>query len=98
MTPAAASTRRFELTLHKPLLGWFPKPTVVVNGQAQPTQWGTRNWKIPEGIPANVNIFLYNRMWKFGGVEFTVNAGDGQQFLYRAPWLPLGPGKIRCIP
>ena len=95
MNPAAKEIRRFELTLRKPWPGWVPKPTVVVNGTAQPTQWGTRNWKVPGTDSVTVTIFLFNRMWRFGEVEFAVGPGDGQQFTYSAPWLPYGPGKIR---
>lgn len=95
VNPAPNEIRRFELTLRKPWPGWVPKPTVVVNGTAQPTQWGTRNWKVPGTDPADVTIFLFNRMWRFGEVAFTVGPGDGQQFRYSAPWLPFGPGKVR---
>ncbi|MGO2540629.1 MAG: hypothetical protein ACTH8J_05740, partial [Specibacter sp.] len=64
MTELPHATHRFELTLRKPWLGWFPKPTVVIDGTAQPTQWGTRNWKVAGDV--EVSIFLYNRLWKFG--------------------------------
>lgn len=89
------TTRRFELTLHKPWLGWFPKPTVVVDGVAQPAQWGTRNWKVPGADAATVSIFLFNRMWKFGEVNFTVEPGASVPLVYSAPWLPFLPGKLR---
>lgn len=89
------TTRRFELTLHKPWLGWFPKPTVVVDGVAQPTQWGTRNWKVPGAETVTVSIFLFNRIWKFGEADFTVEAGSAGSWRYSAPWLPFLPGKLR---
>lgn len=95
MNSAANEIRRFELTLRKPRLGWFPKPTVVVNGMAQPTQWGTRNWKVPGAEATEVSIFLFNRLWKFGEVRFTVQPGAQTPLIYSAPWLPLGPGKLR---
>lgn len=95
MNSAPNDIRRFELTLRKPWLGWFPKPTVVINGMAQPTQWGTRNWKVPGEDSAEVNIFLFNRLWKFGEVSFTVQPGVQAPLSYSAPWLPLGPGKLR---
>ena len=44
--------------------------------------------------PVEVNVFLFNRAWKFGEAAFTVEAGAVVG--YRAPWLPFGPGKIRA--
>lgn len=95
VNPATNEMLRFELTLHKRWPGWVPKPTVVINGEAQPTQWGTRNWKVPGTEPVSVTIFLFNRLWKFGEVQFTVVRDEGQRSTYVAPWLPFGPGKIR---
>ena len=95
MNPAPQEIRRFELTLRKPWLGWVPKPTVVVNGTAQPAQWGTRNWKVHGTDSVPVAVFLFNRLWRFGEVQFTVGPNDGQKFRYSAPWLPFGPGKVR---
>lgn len=86
--------RRFELTLHKPWLGWFPRPTVVVNGSAQPAQWGTRNWKVPGDADVQVTVFLFNRLWKFGEASFTVSPGAPAALVYSAPWLPFLPGKV----
>lgn len=96
MTQNPETPRRFELTLRKPWLGWFPKPTVVVNGMAQPTQWGTRNWKVPGDGDVTVGIFLFNRMWKFGEAEFVVEPGNSGPFVYSAPWLPFLPGSVRA--
>lgn len=95
MTSPIATPPRFQLTLRKPWLGVFPKPTVVVNGVAQPTQWGTRNWKVPGEDAASVTIFLFNRMWKFGEVKFVVEPGTSPSLVYSAPWLPFLQGKIQ---
>lgn len=92
------TTRRFEMTLSKPKLGWFPNPTVVVNGDAQPTLWGTRNWKVPGEDSVQVEIFVFNRLWKFGQACFTVSVDGPQRFAYRAPLLPFGGGKITALP
>lgn len=97
VTDTPKATRRFEMTLSKPKLGWYPKPTVVVNGDAQPTQWGTRNWKVPGAGETTVTVFLYNRMWKFGEASFVVGTDDAGPFRYRAPWLPFLPGRISNI-
>ncbi|WP_449373983.1 hypothetical protein [Arthrobacter psychrolactophilus] len=42
-----------------------------------------------------VNIFLFNRLWKFGEADFTVAAGGSGAWRYSAPWLPFLPGKLR---
>ena len=90
-TPKA--DHRFELTLRKPWLGWYPKPTVVINGVAQPTQWGVRNWKVAGD--ADVSIFLYNRLWKFGEASVTVEPDQSGPVVYSAPWLPFLSGRVR---
>jgi len=92
------TTRRFQLTLRRPWHGLGPKPTVVVNGVGQPAQWGTRNWKVPGDGAAVVTIFLFNRLWKFGEVEFVAEPGASTPLVYSAPWLPFGPGRIRPAP
>lgn len=94
MNSNASAPHRFKLTLRKPWLGWFPKPTVVVNGDAQPTQWGTRNWKVRGEDPASVRIFVYNRLWTYGEVEFVVAPDATAPLVYSAPWLPFLPGKV----
>ncbi|MET4004412.1 MULTISPECIES: hypothetical protein [Arthrobacter] len=88
------ATRRFEMTLSKPKLGWYPRPTVVVSGDAQPAQWGTRNWKVPEAQELTVTVFLFNRLWKYGEASFVLRPGADGPFYYRAPWLPFGQGRI----
>lgn len=87
--------RTFQLTLHKPFLGLGPKPTVVVDGSAEPAQWGHRNWKVPGAGSRKVTVFLFNRWWKYGQAEFTVEPGEGQAFSYRPPMLPFLAGKVR---
>lgn len=93
MTELSKATHRFELILRKPWLGFFPKPTVVIDGVAQPTQWGTRNWKVAGDV--EVTVFLYNRMWKFGEASFTVEQGSTRALVYSAPWLPFLPGTVQ---
>lgn len=98
MNPADEEIRRFELTLHKPWLGWFPNPTVVVNGDAQPTLWGTRNWKVSGAGPSTVNVYLFNRLWKFGQASITVDPSTAGALVYSAPWLPFGSGRFTTKP
>lgn len=93
-SPASASSRRFELTLRKPWLGWFPKPTVVFDGRGQPAQWGTGTWQASAEGSTAVSIFLFNRLWKFGAAEFVLDADKPVALVYSAPWLPFLPGKL----
>lgn len=87
--------RRIELTLHKP---WFAlyagiRPTLVIGGRGQPTQWGLGTWQIPSDDPA-IGVYLFNRLWRFGQAEHTL-APDDTALEYRAPALPFLPGRLR---
>lgn len=96
MTDTPATPLRFDLSLRKPWLGWYPKPTVVLGGVGQPAQWGRRMWQIPAGGPATVQIFLFNRLWKFGAAECTLGTEQDDVLVYSAPWLPFLPGRLRA--
>ncbi|ROQ38634.1 hypothetical protein EDF46_2274 [Frondihabitans sp. PhB188] len=85
----AADAARIELTLTKPPVGWFPKPTVVVGGRGHPAQWGTGTWQVEPG--AIVGVYLFNRVWRFGAAEIAV---DGRPLRYRAPLLPFLRGRL----
>lgn len=95
MSSPASPPLRLELTLHKPWLGWFPKPTVVVDGRGHPAQWGTGTWQIRDREKTEITVFLFNRLWKFGTARFTVEAGEQPTLRYSAPWLPFLPGRLR---
>lgn len=91
-TPA----RRIELALHRP---WFAlyagiRPTLVIDGRGQPTQWGLGTWQVPADDTAVIGVFLFNRMWRFGQAEHTLSPDDAA-LEYRAPALPFLPGRIR---
>lgn len=92
------TSRRIELTLRKP---WFAlyagvRPTLVLDGRGQPTQWGLGTWQVPSD-GATVAIFLFNRVWRFGQAELTLSPDD-RSLVYRAPWLPFLRGSIRPAP
>lgn len=96
---AVGSTRRIELTMRKP---WFAlyagiRPTLVIAGRGQPTQWGVGTWQVPADETAVIGVFLFNRMWRFGQAEHTL-AADDAALEYRAPALPFLPGRIRPMP
>ena len=92
-----ADSRRLELTLHKPWLGWFPKPTVIFDGRGQPAQWGTGTWQVPSDEPTEVTVFLFNRLWKFGQASVVIAPGDDAPLHYRAPVLFFGPGRLASV-
>lgn len=87
---------RLQLTLRKPWLGWFPKPTVVVGGLGQPAQWGTGTWQIPADGAGTLGVYLYNRMWKYGAAEYNLDSERPIALIYTAPWLPFLPGQLKA--
>jgi hypothetical protein len=90
-TSSSEPVQRLQLTLRKPPLGWYPRPTVVFDGRGHPAQWGTGTWRLPPG-QTTVKVFLFNRLWVFGAAEITV---DGPAALrYSAPWLPFLRGTL----
>lgn len=92
---ARPDARRFELTLRKPWFGWVPKPTVVFDGRGNPAQWGTGTWMVPTRGRTVVGVFLFNRLWRFGEAEITLNGTGPSAVTYSAPWLPFLRGRLR---
>jgi len=90
-------SRRIELTMRKP---WFAlyagiRPTLVIEGRGQPTQWGLGTWQVPSNRTVTLSVFLFNRLWRFGQAEFTLEPDDPPTLEYRAPALPFLRGRIR---
>ncbi|WEK62016.1 MAG: hypothetical protein P0Y60_04445 [Candidatus Microbacterium colombiense] len=99
MNSDAPGTRRIEITLRKP---WFAlyagvRPTLVIEGRGQPAQWGLGTWKIAADHPVALGVFLFNRLWRFGRAEITLDP-DSPALDYRAPALPFIRGRIRVVP
>lgn len=97
MSAVPPASRRIELTLHKP---WFAlyagvKPTLVIDGRGQPTQWGLGTWQVPADRTVTLGVFLFNRLWRFGQAEFTLEPDDPPAVVYRAPVLPFTGGRMR---
>lgn len=91
-------SRRIELTLRRP---WFAlyagiRPTLVIGGRGQPTQWGHGTWQVPADEPVTLGVYLFNRGWRFGAAEVTLQPGDAPTLSYRAPALPFRPGRLRA--
>lgn len=91
----ASGTHRFELTLRKPWIGWFPKPTVVIDGRGHPAQWGTGTWMVAADATTAVGVFLFNRLWRFGEAEISIDVSGPSAVTYSAPWLPFLHGRLR---
>lgn len=97
MSADTNGTRRIELTLHRP---WFAlyagvRPTLVIDGRGQPTQWGLGTWQVPSERTVTLGVFLFNRVWRFGQAELTLEPDHTPAIIYRAPALPFLPGRIR---
>lgn len=91
------ASRRIELTMHKP---WFAlyagvRPTLVLEGRGQPTQWGLGTWQVPTDRRTVLEVFLFNRLWRFGQAEISFDPIETAALVYRAPALPFLRGRIR---
>lgn len=94
-SPSSVAPQRIELTLRKPRLGWYPRPTVVFEGRGHPAQWGTGTWQLSGDGPMTIKVFLFNRLWHFGAAEFTVQ--QPVSLVYSPPWLPFLPGTLKAL-
>ncbi|MFB7251367.1 hypothetical protein [Microbacterium sp. NPDC056234] len=95
-----SGTRRIELNLHKP---WFAlyvgiRPTLVIGGRGQPTQWGLGTWQVSSEDDVILGVFLFNRMWRFGQAVITLKPDEKGMLSYRAPALPFLRGRLRLKP
>lgn len=96
MSPDGTTTRRIDITLHRPWLAlWVGiRPTVVIGGRGQPAQWGLGTWQVASDRTVTVGVYLFNRVWRFGQAEIALEPGDAPALLYRAPALPFSPGRL----
>jgi hypothetical protein len=74
------------------------RPTIVIEGRGQPTQWGTGTWQVPADRATTVTVFLHWRGITWGTASRSVAPGDAPGLRYRAPWLPGLPGRISTQP
>jgi len=91
------ATRRIDLLLRKPPLALYGgiRPTLVIGGRGQPTQWGAGTWQVPADRAVTIGVFLFNRLWRFGSAEITLHPEDAGALEYCAPILPFLPGRFR---
>jgi hypothetical protein len=92
---AATPRRRVTLNLRRPMLHLIPgvRPTVVIDDRGQPAQWGVGTWLVADDEAVEITVFLFNRLWRFGEARVVLQPAD-TGLSYRAPLVPLGPGRI----
>lgn len=90
-----SATRRVSIDLRGGALGLIGiRPTIVIEGRAQPTQWGVGTWQLPADSDSEVRVFLYRFGVTWGRASATLRPADAPALRYRAPWLPFLPGKL----
>ncbi len=95
-TQPTSQTRRLTITLWRgPWLG--VRPTIVIEGRGQPTQWGTGTWQVPAKGPTTVGVYLHVRGVTWGRATLVVDHYHGTTLEYRAPWLPFRPGRLKGV-
>lgn len=88
-------TRRVAIDLRGGALGLLGvRPTIVVGGRAQPSQWGVGTWQLPADGDAEVAVFLYRFGVTWGRAAHTIGPEDAPALVYRAPLLPSRPGRL----
>ena len=96
-TPPTPATRRLTITLRRGL--WLGiRPTIVIEGRGQPTQWGTGTWQVPADRATTVSVFLHARGLTWGRATRTLEPTDVAALEYGAPSLPFLPGRLRLTP
>ncbi|WP_224763623.1 hypothetical protein [Salinibacterium sp. ZJ70] len=93
--PEPASARRITLNLTRgPLHATFGvRPTVVIDGRTEPSQWGVGTWQVPDDRPVEVTVFLFSRGLRFGRRTALLHP-EHSRLDYRAPILPFLPARL----
>ena len=92
------SSRRITLDLRRwPLRVTFGvRPTVVIDGRTEPTQWGVGTWQVPADREVTVGVFLFVAGARSGVASITVQPAQ-TTVVYRAPLLPFLPGRVTAF-
>jgi hypothetical protein len=87
------SRRRVTIELRRPRsrLHFGIRPTIVVDGTTQPTQWGVGTWQVDADRETTIEVFLYVAGVTFGRASTTIGERGAT---YRAPRLPFRPGRF----
>lgn len=87
------AVKRVSIELRRPRLRlhFRVRPTLVVDGVAQPAQWGVGTWQVDAGRETSVSVYLFVWGITFGQAKSTVGEHGAT---YRAPRLPFGGGRF----
>ncbi|MDJ0335504.1 hypothetical protein QMG83_09740 [Salinibacterium sp. G-O1] len=85
--------RRVTIDLRRPTLRlhFGVRPTIVIDGVSQPTQWGVGTWLVEADGESGVDVFLFAKGHTFGRAH---SALGGDALTYVAPRLPFGGGRF----
>lgn len=70
----------------------------MFDGHGHPAQWGVGTWQTAADGSAQVSVYLFNRVWRYGSASAVVTAEGPTRLVYRAPLLPFLPGSLRAEP
>ena len=90
------ATRRVTIDLRRPLFAPYfgLRPTIVIEGRAQPTQWGVGTWQLPADGETEVSVYLFRWGVTSGRASRILTSTDAPTLRYRAPWLPFLAGRF----
>jgi hypothetical protein len=61
------------------------RPTIVIAGRGQPTQWGVGTWQLPADAHNTIVVYLHLRGITVGRAEYVLRPTDDPALEYRAP-------------
>ncbi|CAN5562301.1 hypothetical protein BH10ACT7_BH10ACT7_32820 [soil metagenome] len=87
MSSSENPVRRVSIDIRKPplrlTLGF--RPTIIVAGRGQPTQWGVGTWQLPADADNTIIVYLHLRGITVGRAEYVLRPTDDAALEYRAP-------------
>ncbi len=89
-------TRRVSIDLRRWPLGVYfgLKPTIVIEGRAQPTQWGVGTWQLPADRDTEIAVFLYQAGMTWGRATTTLRPDDAPALESRSPAIAGMSGRL----
>ena len=81
----AQPMRRVTITLSRWPIGLATgvKPTIVIEGRSQPTQWGEGTWLLPAERATTIRVFLHFRGVTWGRASHELDPADAPRLHYR---------------
>ena len=89
----AQSMRRVTITLTRWPIGLAigVKPTIVIEGRSQPTQWGEGTWLLPADRPTTIGVYLHFRGITWGRATRELLPTDHPRLRY---WFGFARGRL----